>query len=119
MYYKCHKTNLNRSGAYIDSPDWVKNKKIDPISKKDNNCFPYAVTVPLNHEEMKIISLKNNKINAFLSEKYNWKRIEKNNLNVAVNVLYAKKRKNIYTTYVSKYNSNREKTSHYFNNSKW
>ena len=26
-YYKCHKTNLNRGGLYIDSPDWIKTKK--------------------------------------------------------------------------------------------
>ena len=24
MYYKCHKINLNRSGAYIDPPDLIK-----------------------------------------------------------------------------------------------
>ena len=23
----CHKINPNRSGSYIDSPDWIKNKK--------------------------------------------------------------------------------------------
>ena len=27
LYYKCHKINPNRSGSYIDSPDWIKNKK--------------------------------------------------------------------------------------------
>ena len=26
-YYKCHKINPNRGGSYIDSPDWIKNKK--------------------------------------------------------------------------------------------
>ena len=53
LYYKCHKVDLN-SGGYIDSPDWIKNKKaaINPISKKDNKCFPYAVTVVLNYEEI-------------------------------------------------------------------
>ena len=24
LYYKCHKINTNRSGSYIDSPDWIK-----------------------------------------------------------------------------------------------
>ena len=34
LCYKCHKKNLNCSGSYIDSPDWVKNKKatINPIN---------------------------------------------------------------------------------------
>ena len=27
FYYKCHKINWNRGGSYIDSPDWIKNKK--------------------------------------------------------------------------------------------
>ena len=27
LYYKCHKINLNRSGSYIGSPDWIKNRK--------------------------------------------------------------------------------------------
>ena len=43
LYYKCHKINANcsYSGSYIDSPDWIKNKKarINSIIKKDNKCF--------------------------------------------------------------------------------
>ena len=27
LYYKCHKINPNCGGSYIDSPDWIKNKK--------------------------------------------------------------------------------------------
>ena len=36
LYYKCHKINPNRGGPYIDSPDWIKNKKatINLINKK-------------------------------------------------------------------------------------
>ena len=36
LYYKCHKTNINHGGSYIDSPDWIKSKKatINPISEK-------------------------------------------------------------------------------------
>ena len=41
-------------GSYIDSPDWMKYKKatINPINKRDNKCFQYAITVGLNYEEM-------------------------------------------------------------------
>ena len=55
LYYKCHKTNLNCGKSYIDSPDWIKNKKatINPINKKDNKCFQYAVTVAVNYKEIK------------------------------------------------------------------
>ena len=44
----------------------------------------------------------------FQSEKDDQKKFEKNNRRNALNALYAKKCK-IYTAYVSKYNSNREK----------
>ena len=41
LCYKCHKINLNCGGSYIDSPDWIKNKKatINTINKKDSKCF--------------------------------------------------------------------------------
>ena len=37
LYYKCHKINPNRGGSYIDSPDWIKNKKatVNSINKKE------------------------------------------------------------------------------------
>ena len=27
LYCKCHRINFNGGGSYIDSPDWIKNKK--------------------------------------------------------------------------------------------
>ena len=39
LYYKCQKTNPNHFGSYIDSPEWIKNKKKkkkNNINKKDN-----------------------------------------------------------------------------------
>ena len=27
LHYRSHKINLKRGGSYIDSPDWIKNKK--------------------------------------------------------------------------------------------
>ena len=76
MYYKCHKTNLNRGGLYIDSPDRIKSKAatINPINKKDDNCFQYAVTVTLNHEEVKKDPQRITKIKPFIN-KYNWEVI--------------------------------------------
>ena len=46
LYYKCHKISPNGGGSYMDSSDWIKNKKatINPINKKDNKYFQYAVT---------------------------------------------------------------------------
>ena len=131
LYYKCHKINQNRGGSYIDSPDWIKNKKvtINPVNKNDNTSFQYAITVELNDEEIKkdtqrIINTKLfiNKYNwegiNFPSEKDDWKKFEKNNVTIALNVLYVKKEK-IYPAYVSKHNSNRENQVILFNDSKW
>ena len=55
FYFKCHEINLNRDVSYIDSPDWIKNKKatINLIERKYNKCFQYAVKVASNHEEIK------------------------------------------------------------------
>ena len=38
----------------MDSTDQIKNRKetINPIDKKDNEYFQYAVTVALNREEI-------------------------------------------------------------------
>ena len=44
----------------------------------------------------------------FPSQKDNWRKFEKNNVTIALNVLYAKKQK-IYPAYVLKYNSDHEK----------
>ena len=54
LYHKCHKSNPNICGSYINSLDWIKNKKaiINPINKKDNKYLQYDVKVMSNHEEI-------------------------------------------------------------------
>ena len=54
LYYRLHKIHSKSGGSYIDSPDWIKNKRatINP-KNKDNKCFKYAITIALNHEEIK------------------------------------------------------------------
>ena len=53
LYYHLQKVGLKRSGSYIDSPEWLKNKKatINP-ENNDDNCFQYALTVALNHQNI-------------------------------------------------------------------
>ena len=65
LRYKCHKMNPNRSGSYIDSLDWIKNKKatINPVNRKDNKYFQYVVTVTLNYEEIKKIKKEQQNLN--------------------------------------------------------
>ena len=74
LHYICHNISPNCGGSYIDSPGWIKNKKatINPINKKDNNCFKYAVTVALNDEEIKKDPQRITIIKSFIN-KYNWK----------------------------------------------
>ena len=41
LYYKCRKIKPNRGGSYIDSPEWIKMKKItiNLINKKKKQFF--------------------------------------------------------------------------------
>ena len=76
LYYKCHKINPNRSGSYIDSPDWIKNKKatINSINKKENKCLQCDVTNVLNHKKIGGHPERITKIKSFVNE-YNWEKI--------------------------------------------
>ena len=53
LHYKLHKIYLNRDGSYIDSPEWLENKKatINP-KNKDGKCFQYALTVAVNYQNI-------------------------------------------------------------------
>ena len=76
LYYQCHEINLNCGGSYIDSLDWIKNKKatIDPIKEKVNKCFQYPITIRLNYEEIGKHAERITKIKPFIN-KYNWEGI--------------------------------------------
>ena len=53
LHCKLHKISLKRGGSYIDSPEWLKNKKaaINP-KNKENKGFKYALTVALNYKQI-------------------------------------------------------------------
>ena len=75
LYCKPRKMNLQLGGSYIDSPDWVKNKKatINPINYVCK-CFQNAAIVALNYEEIGKNSQRIPSIKPFIN-KYNWKGI--------------------------------------------
>ena len=76
LYYSLHKISLNRGGSYIDSPDWIKNKKatINPKSK-DNKCLRDAITAALNHKNINNHPERISNLKRFFDQ-YNWKEIE-------------------------------------------
>ena len=116
LYYDLYKISLNRSKSYIESPEWLKNKNatINPQNKKYNRCFQYALTVVLNHEQIKKNPQRISKIKLFIDQ-YNWKEIdspshskdwkkfESNNKSIALNILYVPRNtKEIRRAYRSK-----------------
>ena len=76
LYYNLHKISLNKGRLYIDSPDWIKNKKatINP-KNKDNECFKYAIIASLNHEKIKNNPERISNLKSFIDH-YKWKNTE-------------------------------------------
>ena len=121
LYYHLQKIGLKRGGSYIDSPEWLKNKKatINP-KNNDDNCFQYSLTVALNHKQIKSHPERISKIKPFIDQ-YNWKEIdfpshskdwkkfEQNNKRIALNILFVPHNtKKIRLAYKSKHNFKRE-----------
>ena len=107
-------------GSDIDSPDWIR-KKLAAINSKieDDKCIQYATTVALNYKEIKWNPERVSDIKLLLNkydlEKINypsniddWKRFEKNNPTVALNILCTKE-KEILPAYISNNISSHEK----------
>ena len=76
LYYKLHKISLNRGSSYIDSAEWLKNKKAiaNPKNKKDDNFFQHAIAVALNYQQINNHPEEIYNSKSFIS-KYNWKEI--------------------------------------------
>ena len=70
LYYKCHETNPNRGGSYIDCPNWIKTKKQQLILSIKKIINVKALTVVLNYEEIKKDLERITKIKPFIN-KYN------------------------------------------------
>ena len=75
-YYHLQKASLKRTGSsYIDSPEWLKNKKatINP-KNNDDNSFQYDLTIALNYQNIKRDPQKISKVKPFINQ-YDWKEI--------------------------------------------
>ena len=68
LHYNLEKTSLKRTGlSYVDSPEWLKNKKVTMnLKNNNNNCFQYALTVSLNYQNIKKDPQKYQKLNLLL-----------------------------------------------------
>ena len=96
MDYKLHKVGLKRGKSYLESPEQLVNKRatINPKNIKDNKCFQYTITLSLNSNKIKKKELKNifQKTKRegidFPSHQIDWKKFEKYNESIALNVLF-------------------------------
>ena len=99
LEYHLHEISLNRGSSYIKSPEWIKNKRvtINPKNTKDSNCFQYAITAGLNHQNIdhhperiyKLEPFINNynwKDIVFPSHSKDWRKVEQNNKTIALNI---------------------------------
>ena len=69
LYYKCHKTSLNRGGSYIDSLIWLKDKKATINPKNDDDkCFQYYIAAALNLEQIKSHPERISNIKPFINQ---------------------------------------------------
>ena len=107
--------------SYIKAPEWVINKRatINP-KNKDDKCFQYSITVALNHQNIENHPERISNIKPFINQ-YNWegidfpvgtkdwKKFERNNKTIALNILYlAPNTKTINLAYKPKYNQKSE-----------
>ena len=69
LYYDLNKISLSRGGSYIDSPEWLKNKKttINP-KNNDDKCFQNALTVALNYQKIESNPERIPKIKPFIDQ---------------------------------------------------
>ena len=95
-----HKIDLKRGSSYIESPEWIKNKKckINPYNTKDEYCFAHSIVIALYHQEIGKNPQRISKLQPFYKH-FNWKDInfpaglkewkqfEKNNTDIALNIL--------------------------------
>ena len=70
LHYIFQKISLKRGKSYIKSSKWLKNKRatISPKNKNDDNCFQYAKTVALNHQNIGRDHQRISKIKPFINQ---------------------------------------------------
>ena len=73
--YRLHKISLKRGKSYIESPEWLRSKRATiNLQNNDDKCFQYALTVELNHQNIRNNSERISNIKPFINQ-YNLKDI--------------------------------------------
>ena len=132
LYYKFRKISLVRVGLYKDSPEWLKNEKATTNPKNnDDKYFQYSRAAALNLEQIKSHPERTSNIKSFInqynwketdfpSHKNDWKKFQKNNKTIALNILYVLyNSEEIITAYVSENNLKHKKPSNSFDDYWW
>ena len=96
-------TKIIVENTFIQSPDWIKNKKCTSNPQnKDNKCFQYSIIIALYNKEIKNNPERISKIKPFINN-LNWKNInfppeeqdyktfEMNNKSIALKIFQANK----------------------------
>ena len=117
MSYHIHKTSLKRENSYIKSSEWLINKRATiNLKNKDDKYFQYSIAAALNHQNIEnhlerisniepFIDQYNSKGIEFPAGKKDWKRFERNNKTIVLNILFAPHNENtLNLAYRSKYN---------------
>ena len=100
LSYYIHKTSLRRGRSYMRCPEWIVNKRatINP-KNTDNKCFQYSITVALNHQKIESHPERISNVRPHIDQ-YNWegtefpagikdwKKFERNNKTIALNILF-------------------------------
>ena len=73
LSYHIHKTSLKRGSSYIQSPEWILNKKatINP-KNEDDFCFEYSIVIALHPKKVKNHPERIPRIYHYFSWDYNW-----------------------------------------------
>ena len=99
---KFHSIELKRGSSYIPTPKWISNESatINPKNLDDDNCFQYGTIASLHHQEICNHPERIYNLRRYINN-YNWEDInfpagqrdcdkfEKNNSNIALNILSA------------------------------
>ena len=89
--------------------DFIEELFKSPLNRYQNNLEKLMNGIKFVFDYVYLLYYKCHKINPYCGVSHDdWKKNEKNNLTIALNVLVVKKEK-IYCAYVSKLNSNHEK----------